>query len=123
VSLRVFNYLRGRKVCPMCDSPLTDLRRDARGHDACMREFRRRVRARASTRRVRRQSPALGHVRCPRCGSDVLLVRVQSFALLGSDGRNAVPWDHHWVSGRKVATCQDCEWRGTVARTRERVAA
>jgi transposase len=121
VSLRVFNYLRGRKVCPMCDSPLTDLRRDARGHDACMREFRRRVRARASTRRVRRQTPGSGHV-CPSCGGEVLLIRVLAVGEL-LDPESVRLEGVRSVSGGKRATCASCEWQGTVARTREKVAA
>jgi hypothetical protein len=127
--LQLRAYRGGKRVCFGCGGSLAGMKRTAITHEACGREVRRK-RQRVLAGQVERRKrlvgglpPAQGTVRCPECGNNILLVRVHSFALLGADGRQATPWDHHWVSGRKLATCVDCEWRGTVARTREKAAA
>lgn len=125
VMLRVFTYRRGVKVCAGCGEPLEGVRRDARAHPACAREARRRRGEQLSGSRARATLGVLreGGVRaaegvcCPECGGDVLMVKVGGWATLTDDchARHA----HEFaISGRKMATCLRCEWRGTVAKAR-----
>jgi hypothetical protein len=121
MTLRVFTYLCGRKVCPVCVQPLKGLRRDARGHEACMREFRRHRRAKPSHGLTARQTPGKGHS-CPKCGGRLLLVKLLAVGPL-TDAEAILLAGEYRVSGGKRATCTFCEWRGTVAATRSKVAA
>jgi endogenous inhibitor of DNA gyrase (YacG/DUF329 family) len=125
--LRAYTYLRGKRVCPECTRPLDGLRRDAVAHPHCAREIRRKRGERLSGTRAaatlgRLAENATGRqigVSCPECGGDVLMVKVHGWATLNGQDRARRAADFP-ISGRKVATCLSCEWRGTVARTRVR---
>lgn len=123
---RVYTYRAGRKVCPGCGKPLEGMRRDARGHSACMREVRRERGERLSGARARTAVDGHGEggaraaeppfsLACPACGGHLFSVQVRAVTMVV--GRERV--DGPFVLGsRKV-----CGWRGSVARARRAVAA